>query len=105
MALVVTGAKQSAPARIFELGSLPSHWGNAFVERFGFGSKATDLGLEFVDRFQDKLMFGTDACQRMTERPDSPNVEFLNKLRDEKLISAEAWTKIASGNATRLMGL
>ena len=33
------------------------------------------FGVEFVDQFQDKLMFGTDSCSRLNDVADSPNSE------------------------------
>jgi len=63
------------------------------------------FGLEFLDRFQDKLMFGTDHCARYINNPDAPIVEFIKRVRDDKLLSEEACDKLASGNAIRLMGL
>jgi len=63
------------------------------------------FGLEFLDRFQDKLMFGTDHCSRMVFEPNAPIVDYMKRVREERLLSEEAWEKIASGNAIRLMGL
>jgi uncharacterized protein len=73
----------------------------------GYHAISRDLSftLEFFDQFQDKLLFGTDSCQRMNDTPTCPNVDFMNKLRNEKLIAEAAWAKIASGNAIRLLGL
>ena len=73
----------------------------------GYHAMTRDLtfSLEFLDQFQDKLMFGTDHCSRLDAAPDCPNVQFMNKLRDETLIPQTAWTKIASANAVRLLGL
>ena len=63
------------------------------------------FGLEFLDQFQDKLLFGTDHCERMVFNPAAPIVDFMKKVRTEKRLSPEAWDKIASQNAIRLMGL
>lgn len=63
------------------------------------------FGLEFLDEFQNKLMFGTDSCARLNHEPESPNVELMRRLRDEKLVSEDAWKKLASENAVRLYGL
>ena len=64
-----------------------------------------EFGLEFLDQFQDKLLFGTDHCRRITEDPEAPIVDFMQRARDEKLLSQNAWDKIASGNAIRLLRL
>lgn len=63
------------------------------------------FGIAFLERFQDKLMFGTDSCRRYVRQPELPNVDLMTKLKRERLISETAWEKIASGNAIRLMGL
>ena len=63
------------------------------------------FGLEFLDRFQDKLLFGTDHCERMVFNPNAPIVDYMKRIREEKLLSEEAWEKIASENAIRLMNL
>ena len=61
------------------------------------------FGLEFLDRFQDRLMFGTDCCLRSDKI--SPNVEFFCMVKKEGKISDSAWNKIAGGNAARLLRL
>jgi len=63
------------------------------------------FGLEFLDQFQDKLLFGTDHCERMVFNPNAPLVDFMQKAREERWLSEEAWSKIASGNAIRLLNL
>jgi len=63
------------------------------------------FGIEFLDRFQDKLMFGSDSCYRLNVTPTSPNVEMMQRLKSENLIAETAWEKIASGNAIRRYGL
>ncbi len=63
------------------------------------------FGLEFLDQFQDKLMFGTDHCSRYIHNPEAPIVDLMKRVREEKLLSEEVCEKIASGNAIRLMGL
>lgn len=64
-----------------------------------------DFGVQFLDRFQDKLLFGTDSCRRLTETPECPNVGFMQRLREEELLSESAWNKIACENAVRLFNL
>ncbi|MBU4200471.1 MAG: amidohydrolase family protein [Verrucomicrobia bacterium] len=56
----------------------------------------------FLNEFQDRLFFGTDICG-----PDQPvyHVEFLRHLRDTKQISETTFTKIARGNALKLLNL
>ena len=63
------------------------------------------FGIAFLDRFQDRLMFGTDSCQRYVRQTELPNVQLMERLKQESLISEAAWDKIAFGNAVRLMDL
>ena len=72
--------------------------------RSGFNAISRDLefGCAFMEEFQDRLCFGTDIANADQELPLAP---FFRKLREEALISAEAWEKIAHRNAERLFGL
>ena len=64
-----------------------------------------NFGIEFCDRFQDKLMFGTDSCSRLNDVPMVPNVLFMRKLRAEKRLADAACDKIAYKNVMRLLAL
>ena len=70
----------------------------------GYNALARDkeYAVEFLNEFQDRLMFGTDICM-----PDTPTplVGFLLELRDEKLISEEVFRKVAKENAQRILDL
>lgn len=70
----------------------------------GYGALTRDkeYGFEFLEKFQDKLMFGTDAVHR---DEDCMIVDYFEMLKREKRISAEAHDKITSGNAIGLLGL
>jgi len=68
-------------------------------------SRDPSFGLEFMDQFQDKLMFGTDSCRRSDTAEAVPIVGFFKGLRDQRKLSAAAWDKIAWRNAVRLMKL
>ena len=61
-----------------------------------------DYAVEFLNEFQDRLLFGTDICA-----PDTPTplVDFLIKLKEEKKISEEVFNKIARENAIKLLNL
>ncbi len=63
------------------------------------------FGLEFLDEFQDKLMFGTDSCRRSDLAQPVPNVTFHRRLREERKLSAAALEKIDWRNAVRLLKL
>jgi len=61
-----------------------------------------DYAVEFLNEFQDRLLFGTDICA-----PDTPTplIDFLIKLKEEKKISEEVFNKIARENAIKLLNL
>ena len=61
-----------------------------------------DHAVEFLNEFQDRLMFGTDICAQ-GKMPDLNNV--LIKLRDDGKISETVFNKIARENAIRLLNL
>ena len=63
------------------------------------------FGLEFLDRFQDKLLFGTDVLRHDQTERDVPIVGFFRRLRNEGPLSEAAWRKIAADNAIRLLKL
>ena len=65
-------------------------------------SRDEAFGARFLEEFQDRLYFGTDICHPDTE---TPLVDYLLKLRDEKKISEDIFHKIAKANAIRLLGL
>ena len=56
----------------------------------------------FLNEFQDRLLFGTDLCYATQALPLAA---FLLALRDDGLLPAAAFDKIARGNAIRLLGL
>jgi hypothetical protein len=63
------------------------------------------FGIEFMDEFQDKLIFGTDSCIRSDVNRVYPPVALLRDLRENKKLSAEALEKIAWRNCVRLLKL
>ena len=65
-------------------------------------SRDPEFGYRFMEEFQDRLYFGTDICRT---GQDAPIVPYFRKLKDEKLISQEAYDKITWKNADRLLGL
>ena len=73
----------------------------------GYNALSRDgaFGIEFMDEFQDKLMFGTDSCRRSDIEREVPNVAFHRALREKKQLSADALAKIDWRNAARLLGL
>ena len=63
------------------------------------------FGLEFLDEFQDKLIFGTDSCRRSDVEKLDFVVAFIRELRETKSLSEEALAKIEWENCVRLLGL
>jgi predicted TIM-barrel fold metal-dependent hydrolase len=63
------------------------------------------FGLEFLDEFQDKLLFGTDSCRRSDVNQIWPNVALVRDLRATGKLPVEALAKIEWRNAVRLLKL
>lgn len=70
----------------------------------GYNAMTRDLdyAVQFLNEFQDRVMFGTDICYYGQEIKIG---ELLITLRDEKKLSCETFEKIAHGNAERLLKL
>lgn len=63
------------------------------------------FGLEFMDEFQDKLMFGTDSCLRSDVNLVWLTVATIRDLRENRKLTEQALEKIEWRNANRLLGL
>ena len=61
-----------------------------------------EYGYAFLERFQNKLFFGTDLCRNHQEIQIIP---YLKNARAEGRISRMAYDKIARGNAIRVFHL
>lgn len=61
-----------------------------------------EYALEFLDKFQDKLMFGTDICNTDFIYPLS---SYLDSLLHQLKISEEIYTKVCHTNACKLLGI
>jgi predicted TIM-barrel fold metal-dependent hydrolase len=61
-----------------------------------------EFGYRFLEEFQDRLYFGTDICNVPQE---TPIVEYFRQLKQESLISSDAYERIAWRNAAKLCGL
>lgn len=68
-------------------------------------SRDPAFGLEFMDEFQDKLMFGTDSCRRSDLEEPVGIVAFWQELCEQRKLSDEALEKIGWRNATQLLKL
>jgi len=65
-------------------------------------ARDTDYAVQFINEFQDRLLFGTDICM-----PDQEFelIDFLLKLRKSNKISEIVFQKVARENAINLLGL
>ena len=70
----------------------------------GYNALARDraYGIQFLNEFQDRLLFGTDICP-----PDMPftPADYLIELRDSGEISEQVFNKVARENAIKLFDL
>ena len=63
------------------------------------------FGIEFLDEFQDKMLFGVDSCSRSDVNRLPPIVTLFRDLRAQRKLSADAIEKIAWKNTVRLLRL
>ena len=63
------------------------------------------LDREFLDAFQDKLMFGTDSCKRSDINSTWKSVAFIRELRTARKLSDCAMEKLKWRNAAYLLKL
>lgn len=63
------------------------------------------FGIEFLDRFQDKLLFGTDVLRHDQTEAGVPIVGLMRCLLAEGHLTPAAHRKIARDNAVRLLRL
>lgn len=63
------------------------------------------FGVEFLDAFQNQVMFGTDSCRRSDVERLWPTVATIRDLRTNGKLPAEALEKIEWRNAARLLKL
>jgi len=65
-------------------------------------SRDPEFGVQFLEEFQDRLMFGTDL-----DAPEQniPQLKYLRSLMDEGKISRKAYDKIMYENAVRILRL
>jgi len=87
--------------RIFE--ECPNLYGDLSAgSGYNAVSRDPEFGCQFMERFQDRLLFGTDIANPVM---DAPLVGFLRDAADAGHISHDAYEKIAWRNADRLLGL
>lgn len=67
--------------------------------------RSPEFGWQFLERFQDRLLFATDTMRRTMLREDVPQIDYFADLRENGRISESAYAKITHDNAARLLGL
>ena len=59
-----------------------------------------EFGYQFMEKFQDKLFFGTDICH---VNQDVPNISYFKNAGEENKISKTAYEKIGYRNTQKLL--
>lgn len=67
-------------------------------------TRDAEFGVEFLDEFQDRLMFGTDSCRRSDVDDVWMTVDLVRDLRENRKLSEEALEKLEWRNARELLG-
>ena len=75
--------------------------------RSGYNALTRDppFGMEFLDEFQDRLMFGIDSCLRSDVNSVHKNVACLRYLREKKELPDSTMEKIKWKNCAKVVGL
>ena len=86
------------------LAAYPNLWADLSAGS-GYNALTRDpaFGIEFLNRFQDKLLFGTDALRHDQTEADVPIVGLMRRLLQDGGLAAGAHGKIARRNAVRLL--
>ena len=93
-----------SPGRVPELlAKYPNLYGDLSAgSGYNAISRDPDYGYKFLEKFQDKLFFGTDICN---VNQDVPIVPYFRKILDEGKISRTAYDKITWKNAKKILKL
>jgi hypothetical protein len=84
----------------------PNLWADMSAKS-GWNALARDpvYTIEFLDEFQDKIMFGTDSCRKSDVNKEYRNVTLIKHLGENNKLSKEALDKIQYQNCVRLLNL
>ena len=63
------------------------------------------FGLDFLEEFHQRLLFGIDSCLASDVERLPPIVSYFRRLREEKLLPEPVLESICWRNATRLLDL
>ena len=84
----------------------PNLWGDISANS-GYAALTRDpgFGLEFLDEFQDRLLFGTDSCKRSDVNSIWNTVALFRDLRESRKLPTETLEKIEWKNCVKLLKL
>ena len=63
-----------------------------------------EYAAKFIEEFSDRIMYGTDYCQKANTFVFAFD-QWLDEMREDKMISEENYYKFMRGNAERLLNL
>jgi len=93
-----------SPGRVCELlEKYPNLYGDLSAKSgYNAISRDPEFGYWFLEKFQDKLLFGTDLCHVNQE---APIVDYLRETVEKGKISEVAYRKIVEENARKVLSL
>lgn len=73
----------------------------------GYNALTKDMsyGIEFLDEFCDRIMFGTDSCKRSDLYAPYKNVEYIRDIEKNKKLPKDKLDKIKHKNSIKLLKL
>ena len=97
----------NAPGRVVELlETYPNLYGDLSAESgYNALTRSEHFGYEFLETFQDKLLFATDTMRYSMDETNVKIIPYFRHILEKGCISPEAHAKIASKNAERILGL
>lgn len=85
------------------LGEYPNLWGDLSAgSGYGAISRDSEWGYRFLERFQDRLLFGLDIC---APNGKTPLVDFMRNAVETGMVSPSVYAKVMGRNAARLLNL
>ena len=85
------------------LRSFPNLYGE-LSDAIGFLRTDEDYAVAFLTEFQDKLFFGTDACNSTCDANFSGKL-WMDKMHDTGKLPDDVWRKICRNNAIKFFNL
>jgi len=86
---------------------LLSNYSNSFADLSagsGYNAITRDInfGYKFLEKFQNKLFFGTDICH---VNQDVPIIQYIKKAHEDKKITQSVYEKITEKNIKKILNL